>query len=517
MKFIYKSIFVASLLIAFGCNDDFETPVDEIVITNGSADFSKYVALGNSLTAGYADNALYRSAQMSSYPSILAEQMSAAGGGTFTQPLMAEDNMGGFSDLGIPGKLQLQIVNGAPTPVPSAPGAAFQGSFVSGPFNNMGVPGAKSYHLVAPGYGNPAGVAQGLANPYFARFASSADTSIMADAMAQQPTFFTMWIGNNDVLSFAISGGIGTNQAGNLDPSTYGANDLSDPNMVGGVLNSIFENLVLNGGAKGAVANIPYVTSIPYFTTVPAKPLAPTNASYAAQIPMLSQFYGQLNQVFAGLGVPERQISFDPNGASGIVFVDDSLPDLSAQIAGILTQLGADPQQAQLLGSTFGQVRQSKQGDLIPLSMSSRIGQVDTDRVAALMQAGLPQEQAGQLSVIGLTYPADAWVLSEDEVAQVRSTTTAINNHIAQLASNYQLALVDMNRNMNDLEAGIQFNGVGYSASFITGGAFSLDGVHLTSRGYALVSNYFIDAINSKFGSNLRHVNVNSYAGIDFP
>src|SRR5690606_9310512 len=153
----------------------------------------------------------------------------------------------------------------------------------------------------------------------------------------------------------------------------------------GGVLNSIFENLVLNGGAKGAVANIPYVTSIPYFTTVPAKPLAPTNASYAAQIPMLSQFYGQLNQVFAGLGVPERQISFDPNGASGIVFVDDSLPDLSAQIAGILTQLGADPQQAQLLGSTFGQVRQSKQGDLIPLSMSSRIGQVDTDRVAALM------------------------------------------------------------------------------------------------------------------------------------
>ena len=30
MKFIYKSVFVASLLIAFGCNDDFENPVDEI-------------------------------------------------------------------------------------------------------------------------------------------------------------------------------------------------------------------------------------------------------------------------------------------------------------------------------------------------------------------------------------------------------------------------------------------------------------------------------------------------------
>lgn len=516
MKIFYKSIFFAALLIAFGCDEDFENSVDSESITSGDANFSKYVAIGNSLTAGYADNALYSSAQQNSYPAILANQMSAAGGGAFTQPLMPDD-IGGFSDLGVPGRLTLQIVNGSPAPVPSPAQSTFQGSFVQGPFNNMGVPGAKSFHLVAPGYGNPAGVAQGIANPYFARFASSASTSIMADVMAQQPTFFTLWIGNNDVLSFATSGGVGTNQAGNTNPATYGGNDISDPQVVAGVIQQILETLVNTGGAKGAIANIPNVTAIPYFTTVPAQPLAPTNQSYASQIPMLNQFYGQLNQVFAALNVPERQINFNAEGASGIVFVDDSLPDLSAQIAAVLTQVGLPASQAQLLGSVFGQARQSRPGDLIPLTMSSRIGTVDTNRVAALMQMGLPQDQAGQLSVIGLTYPADAWVLSQDEVGQISTAVSQINGAIAQLASNYHLAHVDMNTNMTQLQSGIMFNGVGYNASFITGGAFSLDGVHLNGRGYAMIANYFIEAINARFGSNLRHVNVNSYAGIDLP
>lgn len=517
MKSLYKSIFVASLLIFFGCNDDFDNSVEDIVITNGNADFSKYVAIGNSLTAGFADNALYRSAQMNSFPAIIAGQMSAAGGGSFTQPLMPENDQGGFSDLGMPGKLQLQIVNGSPAPVPMSPGGTFQSSFVNGPFNNLGVPGAKSFHLVAPGYGNPAGVALGVANPYFARFASSASTTILADAMAQQPTFFTLWIGNNDVLGYATSGGVGVNQAGNPNPATYGGNDLSDPQVVAGVINSVLENLVINNGAKGAIANIPNVTSIPFFNVVPSKPLTAANSAYAAQIPLLNETFGQLNMVFDALNAPERKIYFDPDGASGIVFIDDSLPNLSTQIATILTQAGIPAAQAQLLGTTFGQARQSKEGDLIPMTMSSSIGQIDTNRVVALMQMGLPQEQAAQFSVIGLTYPEDAWVLSQNEVDQVNVATQAINNAIAQLASSYQLALVDVNRLMNNMESGIQFNGVGYDASFITGGAFSLDGVHLTSRGYAIVANYFIDAINAKHGSSLRHVDIHNYSGIDFP
>jgi len=38
--------------------------VNDFTPSNGTADFTTYVAVGNSLTAGYADGALYKSAQM---------------------------------------------------------------------------------------------------------------------------------------------------------------------------------------------------------------------------------------------------------------------------------------------------------------------------------------------------------------------------------------------------------------------------------------------------------------------
>ena len=44
------------------------------------------------------------------------------------------------------------------------------------------------------------------ANPYFVRFASSATTSVIADFISQKPTFFSLWIGNNDVLLYALAG-----------------------------------------------------------------------------------------------------------------------------------------------------------------------------------------------------------------------------------------------------------------------------------------------------------------------
>ena len=82
----------------------------------------------------------------------------------------------------------------------------------------MGVPGAKSFHLLAPGYGNLAGVPLGLANPYFARMASKSKRDCFGRALAQNPSFFTLSLmGGNDVLSYALSGGTGVDQTGNPD------------------------------------------------------------------------------------------------------------------------------------------------------------------------------------------------------------------------------------------------------------------------------------------------------------
>ena len=62
--------------------------------------------------------------------------------------------------------------------------------------------------------------------------ASNPNASVLEDAAGQGATFFTLWIGSNDILSFATSGGAGVdhNTTGNLDPSTYGGNDITNAN-----------------------------------------------------------------------------------------------------------------------------------------------------------------------------------------------------------------------------------------------------------------------------------------------
>ena len=62
---------------------DMPTPELPIDYTSGTADFSNYVAVGNSLTAGYSDFALFIEGQTNSFPNMLAENFALAGGGAF--------------------------------------------------------------------------------------------------------------------------------------------------------------------------------------------------------------------------------------------------------------------------------------------------------------------------------------------------------------------------------------------------------------------------------------------------
>ena len=223
---------IAILFIGFtACETDDDTladPLDEDVqivdgptpmFTSGTADFSRFVAIGNSLTAGFSDGALFVKGQEVSFPNILSQRFALAGGGIFTQPL-TNDNVGGLllggnpvldpmtGDNLFPPRLIFDAVNQAPISVGGMSSTDF-GSVNPGPYNNMGVPGSKSFHLLANGYGNIANF-PAAANPYFIRMASSPNASMIEDAMAQNPTFFSLWIGNNDVLGYATSGGDGS-------------------------------------------------------------------------------------------------------------------------------------------------------------------------------------------------------------------------------------------------------------------------------------------------------------------
>lgn len=523
MKHLNKIILVALAATLFNCSEDFEHPIEDIQVSAGEANFSKYIALGNSLTSGYRDNALYRSGQENSYPNMLAGLMKAAGGGEFKIPYMPNDT-GGFIGLpGFQGKLSLQLVNGALTPVPSEPGAELDNVVAAGPYQNMGVPGAKSYHLIAEGYGNKAGIPVGLANPYFYRFASNPTTSVIKDAVGQEPTFFSYWIGNNDVLGYATSGGTGVdhNETGKdklTDAVSYASNDISHVNVVKSSINIGLQALTAKG-AKGVIANIPSVTSIPFFTTVPYAPLSPANPSFAPMIDELNATYAGLNQVFDAVGASDRKISFSKSAASPVVIKDKDLTDLSATITAALTpKIGAA--KATLFGMIYGQARQATSKDLLVLTSSSVIGKVDANRVDELMELGLTQEEAGKLAVVGVSYPmADHYVLTAKETAKAEAAVVKYNAAIAELATAYNLALVDTYSEMKKLssQSGIKYYGQTYTTAFISGGAFSLDGVHLTGNGYAIVANMFVDAINQKYHSTLRKVYPGNYPGIAIP
>lgn len=519
-KYVITGLSLCALALATGCANDFDTDVASVKVSSGEADFTKFVSIGNSLTSGFRDGTLYLDGQNESFPSMMASKMKLAGGGEFKQPLL-NNNVGGFTGLpGFNGKLVLQVVNGALTPVASAPTAALDNISSAGPYNNMGVPGAKSYHLVAPGYGNPANLATQTANPYFVRFASSANATVLGDAMAQKPTFFSLWVGSNDVLSYATSGGTNTTvangvttyvpatfQSGNLNPATYKSNDISDPNLVAGVIKNILDGLKSVGATKGVIANIPNVSTIPFFTRIRYNEIS-LDAAKAQKLN--TALYQPLKAALTYLGQPDR-FQLVAAGQNPIIIKDNSLTNLSAQLTAVLTANGYPAQQAAFLGNAFGQARQAKPGELILLTASGVLGKDVLTNAAATDQSQF---------IYGASFPlGDQYSLTAKEVGNLTTAVTAYNAAISSLASSYGLALVDANSKMAELNtnSGIMFDGVKYTTTFVTGGAFSLDGVHLTGRGYAVIANEFIKSINAKYKSTLPMVSVNSYSGVTFP
>ena len=94
----YLLVALAFTLIMSCESDDLTIPlvIEEVIpLSSGEADFSNYVALGASFTAGFTDGALFIAGQENSFPNLLANVFANAGGGAFTQPWM-NDNIGGL-------------------------------------------------------------------------------------------------------------------------------------------------------------------------------------------------------------------------------------------------------------------------------------------------------------------------------------------------------------------------------------------------------------------------------------
>jgi hypothetical protein len=105
--------------------------------------------------------------------------------------------------------------------------------------------------------------------------------------------------------------------------------------------------------------------------------------------------------------------------------------------------------------------------------------------------------------------------LTASAIAQVQSTIAAYNSAISQEVTAVGGILVDIHSYFQTLQSsGITINNYKATPAFL-GGLFSLDGVHPTNTGYALIANQFIDAINSSANTNIAQVNVSVVAAAD--
>jgi hypothetical protein len=427
IKNITQCFFAVVLALAVGCKNESKTDV-VVAPQQGTANFTRFISVGNSLTAGFADNGLYLAGQLSSFPSIIAAQMKLAGGGEFTQPLfsVAQKNgsgyvrYGGLTAAGTPNLIPVTTELGIRGQVTIAGIPVTLYTKSTGDVNNYGVPGIKLRDVKFAPYGN--------FNGYFERLltgnAGTNNTTYLDFVTAKDFTFFSNWLGNNDVLSFATSGGTG-------DALTPKADFNS-------LYSEVLDKLTAKG-AKGIVATIPDVSAAPYFNTVT---VAAVLAAVKAQSPQVQALF-------------------------------------------IATSTGA---------------RAATNDDLIILPF--------------------PTSLIGGAGFYGLTplNPIESrFVLDKDEVALVKDFTTSYNTSIKTLANAKGLAIFDANEYLNTLKGtGRVIDGVTLNTSYIQGKVFSLDGVHLTPMGNAVVANEMMTQINLKYGSTLPKVNLGNYTFLRF-
>lgn len=166
----------------------------------GSADFSKFVAIGDSISAGFGAGSLNERHQVFSPPAIIAQQVgqkicsptASATENCFALPLI--------SFPGLPnGEIQLGLTStGALGPV-IVPGAGAPEMVGFGrPYNNLAVPG---YTVGAALTLTGAEPTSGLGQVVLRGLGSEVD-----QAIALKPTFIMVWLGANDVLG-AVSAG----------------------------------------------------------------------------------------------------------------------------------------------------------------------------------------------------------------------------------------------------------------------------------------------------------------------
>ncbi len=102
-------------------------------------------------------------------------------------------------------------------------------------------------------------------------------------------------------------------------------------------------------------------------------------------------------------------------------------------------------------------------------------------------------------------------VIDKDEFRIFKERLAALNAIIAEVAAQYNVPVVDIHGFIERIhQSGIRIAGVELNTRYITGGFFSLDGIHPTPVGYALIANEFIKTINDFYQASIPPVNISA-------
>ncbi len=490
--FCYSLFTLGGIALLQACKPDLDT---DIAAASGTADFSNYVAVGNSLTAGYSNNGLYLEGQQASYPNLVAQQMQQVGGGDFMQPLFSAKPNGtgylvlkGFTSSGLP-DLQTEQTNlavrGTTTPDPVVNPTGVLLDKYTDPINNYGVPGIRLSDVLDANYSKR--------NPLYERLLTDAEVGVkpyLNKVAEKQPTFFSCWLGNNDVLQYAGSGGLVPLTPVPAFQQLYGA-----------VINTLTQN-----NTEGVVANLPSVTSVPYFNTVLATVTSTAKSFIIPALDLARQQNPNIpNFLVCQSGTPSRD-GVNPDASDPLQIIQlplDSLLGGGRGRALFTLTIRDNPALLQLIGQPSGAYWRS----------FARQNGLSVEAVIAAYQ--LDTTQAFAFSAKN-PFPTGL-VLDTREIDKINSYTTQYNAIIKSAADGKQLAFVDANSFLKKVQTGLLEDGMEVNGAFISGGFFSLDGVHLTPRGYAIAANEFIKAINSRYNSKIPMVAVAKYGGVKFP
>lgn len=411
--------------------------------TGANSIFQNYVALGNSITAGYQSSGINDSTQRRAYPVLLAQQM----GVRFAYPRLAGP---GCAPPVIDFLTQSRGTFGGTANTSTT--CLARTSTTSDLLNNVAVPGAAVVDLTD---------ADGTANSNTLTSLFLSGKSQVQKALDNDPTFASVWIGNNDVLAAAVSG--------ILVPTAGVSPGVTSQTAFETSYNAATDALTAGApGLKGVLIGVVNVTAAPIlFPAAVLLPAVPTNPAYAG-------FQAATGYNATGTATQAQPLTVDANctGSNALV---------SFRLASAIATYRATPTAA----------------------------------------TAHPPHVACGTNTVG--YPAtvgEIFILTGAEQTALTDAVTAYNTYIQAEATALDFAYMNPNVLLDSLKTAGQFpvfpNLASGTATFAGTGCtsptcawVSLDGVHPSDRTHRALTNHIINAINTKYGTTLTRLTVN--------